>query len=88
MQYRAVHSLGFFSKPGDKRGGISHFTARFRQRFALLRGHQLGQIFLRRQHLVGPGQHQSGTLFGGQLFPTLLRNLRSVNRLLSFFTAD
>ncbi|MNG72567.1 hypothetical protein D3C79_309920 [compost metagenome] len=88
LQHGTVDTLGLFGEPGNKRSGIGDFTARFRQRFTLLGGHQLRQILLGRQHLVGPGQQQHGALFGGQLFPALLRQLRRVNRLLRFFFAD
>ncbi len=88
LQYRTVYPLGLFGEPGDERRGVRHFAARFGQRLALLGGHQLRQIFLCGQHLVGPGQQQRGTLLGGQLFPLVLRPLRRRDRLLGFLFAD
>ena len=61
----AVHALGFFAEPLQEAGRIRHFAARFRQRLALLGGHQSRQVLLVLQHQVGHAPQHLRALLGG-----------------------
>ena len=61
----AVDPFRFFTKPFKKRSGISYFTARFGERFALLQGHQAREIILIFDHQVEPLAENDGALFCG-----------------------
>ena len=63
----AVDTFGLFGKPLDVARAISDFRACLRQRFALLSGHDLRQVFLRLHHQVEPFTQYRCPLFGGLL---------------------
>ena len=61
----AVDALALLGEPFDEGGGIDDLALGFRQRLALLGGHQLGEVFLVLQHEIGPLAHHLGALLGG-----------------------
>jgi hypothetical protein len=61
----AVDALALLGEPLDKGGGIGDLAARLGQRFALLGGHQTGEIFLVGHHQLVPAAQDLGPLFGG-----------------------
>jgi hypothetical protein len=63
----AVNALALLREPLDEGGGIGDLAARFRQRLALLRRHQLRQVFLVRHHEIEElAQHDSALLAGAR----------------------
>ncbi|MNR31513.1 hypothetical protein D3C85_1490270 [compost metagenome] len=65
----AVDALGFFGEPLDKGSGVDDFTLGFGQWFALLGGHQAGQVVLVLDHQLEPATQLASTFFGGQRAP-------------------
>ncbi len=59
----AVDALGFFGKPLDKAGGVGHFALGFGKGFALLGGHDAGQIVLVGHDQIEPFAQNVGALF-------------------------
>ena len=59
----AVNALGFFGKPLDKTGSVGHFALGLGKRFALLGGHDAGQVVLVGHDQIEPFAQNIGALF-------------------------
>ena len=78
----AVGALAFFGEPFDERRAIGDLAARFRERLALLGGHDLRQVLLVRHHQVEPFAQDDGALLRGPRAPCRPCTLRGLHRAL------
>ncbi len=83
----AVDPFPLFGEPLYKGGGIADLAFGFRQRFALLKGHQPGQIVLVSHHQIEPAAQNVGALFGRERAPGGQGAVRGLNRFAGFFGA-
>mgnify|MGYP003694098813 CR=1 FL=1 len=65
----AVEALAFLGEPLDERSRVGDLALRFRQRLALLGGHDDGEIVDVREHEVEPAPHDLRAFAGGLLRP-------------------
>ena len=76
----AVQALAFFGEPLDERGRVGDLAARLRQRFALLGGHDDGQVFLVRHHEVEPACASVGRARAAVFFAqAAMRGMRRID---------
>ena len=68
----AIDAAGLFGEEFDEGGAIGNFAAGLGQRLALLRRHDLGQVFLVFHHQGEPFAQDGGALLGGLFGPILL----------------
>jgi hypothetical protein len=60
----AVDALAFLGEPLDEAGAVGDLAARLGERLALLGGHQLRQVLLRRHHQLEPLAQDGRALLG------------------------
>ena len=65
----AVDPLGFLGKPFDEGCAVGNLAARFGKRFALLQGHDPGQVFLVVEDQFVPAAQDARTLLGAAAPP-------------------
>ena len=77
----AVDAARFFGKPADKACGIIDFTARFCEAFALLHGHDAGEVFFVFLQQPIPVPQNIGPLQRGLRRPRFLRGSGAADQL-------
>ena len=74
-----VRALRLFAIELDEGRGVGDLAARLRKRLALLRGHQLRQVFLVLHHQVEPLAHDCGALLRALAAPAVHRARGRIN---------
>ena len=82
----AINALTFLSEPFEETGRIHDFAFGFRQRFALLTGHNQRQIICIRNHQIEPLLQDVRALLRGLLAPSRPCRIRISDGLSSVFT--
>ncbi len=82
-----VDPLGFFGIKLSERGTVHNLTLGFGQRFALLGGHDGGQIILVFHHQIKPAPQHNGAFLGRALGPALHGFCRAGNGLFGLLCA-